>query len=260
MTRLPPFNPGPIVGIEIYARDVVVRRRGRAHPGNPVAPERGTIVELSRKSRSRLAFIANNTPVEFVTMVTLTYPRAWPSDGKTVKRNLRAFLSWCRRRWEKVSYLWFLEFQRRGAPHVHLFLDAAVPQAAAQKKVLFGAVSRSWYRIVGSDDLRHLGAGTRVERIREPDGARRYALKDAYKTRQKRVPVEYQNVGRFWGCSRNVPPAPAEIVPIDESTVRMLLDGWQYAPADGRMVYRVLYGCAERFAQSHAVTVWRDLC
>lgn len=260
MANLPPFDPGPIVGIRIYAKDVVVVRQGRLHPGNHgTAPKRGAITMLSKKSRQRLAFVANNTSVTFRTMVTLTYPREYPTDGKTIKKHLNAFLVWARRRFAKPSYLWFLEFQKRGAPHVHILLDYPLPQAEAGRRLLFGEVSAQWYKVVGSGDKRHLLAGTRCERIRKPDGAARYCLKYAYKTEQKCVPDGYRDIGRFWGCSRDVQPSVPRVIPIDEGTVRAVLADWDYCPDEDTLVYQTLFGCADRFRSYSGIRVWADL-
>ncbi|MCK5292649.1 MAG: hypothetical protein KAR39_11625, partial [Thermoplasmata archaeon] len=103
------YDPGPIVGVQIFRRDVVVKRRGRRHPNcENTNTGRGKIMFLSKKSRKRLAFIANNTGVVFRTMITLTYPGEFPNDGEDVKRNLHTFLIWCKRFFKRPSYLWFL--------------------------------------------------------------------------------------------------------------------------------------------------------
>lgn len=67
-------------------------------------------------------------------------------------------------------------------------------------------LARYWSKLQGNSAAvyrvhRHTKAW---EQIREPDGAARYALKYALKTRQKTVPSQYRDVGRFWGCSRSV--------------------------------------------------------
>lgn len=57
------------------------------------------------------------------------------------------------------------------------------------------------------------------EKIREADGAKRYALKYALKPDQKKVPKDFQDVGRFWGASRDVSssvPAGIEVDITDE--------------------------------------------
>ncbi|MEN6535739.1 MAG: hypothetical protein ABFD89_18895 [Bryobacteraceae bacterium] len=130
-------------------------------------------------------------------MLTLTYPCGFPSDGRTVKRHLRSFVERCRRMLGAAapteSLFWFLEFQARGAPHFHLFTTFSIDK---------GVVARWWYEIVGSDDERHLRAGTRIERLRSgKDGVVAYANKYAAKSEQKEVPPEYTSVGRFWGVA-----------------------------------------------------------
>lgn len=59
-------------------------------------------------------------------MVTLTYPGDWEvvaPDGASVKRHMvlwrKRFL---REYGEPARYIWKLEFQRRGAPHIHLWM------------------------------------------------------------------------------------------------------------------------------------------
>lgn len=260
MARLPSFDPGPIVGIKIYMRDVVVVRRGVLHRGNNgIAPKRGEITMLSKKSRQRLAFVANNTRVVFRTMITLTYPKEHTTDGKEVKKHLNTFLVWARRRFASPSYLWFLEFQQRGAPHIHMLLDTPLPQDRARKQDLYADVSAKWYNTVNSGDVKHLKAGTRCERIRKPDGAARYALKYAYKTKQKCVPEAYRNIGRFWGCSRDVTPEDVRVWPMDDGTVRSVLSDWEYCPSEDTLVYQTLFGCADKFRNYAGIRVYADL-
>jgi hypothetical protein len=258
----------PIKGVVVYKQDVVVvRESGNSKPD---APTRSEICEFSRKSRQRLAFVAANTDQVFQTMITLTYPGEYSTDGQQVKANFKAFLEWLTRDLgARPSYLWFLEFQKRGAPHFHLLITYPLPRVWREETVNVNGhqitrkrpsqaardwikhfrhrVSATWYRIVGSGDTRHLAAGTRVERIRKVDGAARYAVKYALKMYQKTVPPEYRNVGRFWGCSRDVIPVPRQEHRVTEDDVRGALEGWKYAPKEGRPVYQVLYGVADRF-------------
>lgn len=243
-----PFDLRPIgnvVGIEIYRSDVVVKREGFRPPDKERV--RAPIREFSKKSRQRLAFVASNTDVVFRTMVTLTYPRDFPSDGRVVKKHLNRFLQWLKRDSGRVSVLWFLEFQQRGAPHVHILIDRRIPRNAQQRSGLRLRVSSAWFRIVGSGDSRHLAAGTRTERLRSLEGGRRYAVKYAMKMRQKCVPELYQNVGRFWGATRDVKPRALDVVRCTEDDIRGVLEGWEYAPEEDRAIYRVLYNVSARF-------------
>jgi len=134
-------------------------------------------------------------------MVTLTYPYEFPTNGAESKNHLRRFLQELQREWKRDidwqgvrqlhSSFWFLEFQERGAPHYHIFTNWPI-----SKKW----VSSRWYDIVGSEDIRHLHAGTRTERLLTGRaGTISYASKYANKLVQKVVPAGFENVGRFWG-------------------------------------------------------------
>ncbi|GAG94775.1 unnamed protein product, partial [marine sediment metagenome] len=191
--------------------------------------------------------MAGNTDIDLVTLVTLTYPRVYPCDGKAVKKHLNTFLTWIRKRNKGVSYLWFLEFQRRGAPHIHMMLSCGLPRKATEKIAAYREIAQRWYTIVDSKDIRHLKAGTRTERIRTQDGARHYAVKYASKMAQKNVPPDFQNVGRFWGCSRDVPPKPQASVILDDATARTVLDGWKWYRGNDFPLYHTLYNTTERF-------------
>ena len=238
-------NIGPVTGIEIYKQDTVVVRSGTA-PSNDI-PERSEITMFSKKSRRRLAFVASNTDVVFRTMLTLTYPLEYPSDGKTVKKHFHAFLSWLRRDTGGTSYLWFLEFQKRGAPHFHILISMPMPSSVADRSAFRLRMSWTWYRLVGSGDLKHFAAGCRAARIRNKEGARNYTVKYAWKMKQKTIPKEYRNVGRLWGASRNVKPVCRQEVKCTEDDVRGVILNWKHAPDEDRTMYRVLYETASLF-------------
>jgi hypothetical protein len=231
--------------IQIYRNDVVVVRK--AHSARQDAPIRGDVKEFSLRSRKRLAFVAANTIVQFTQMITLTYPKEFPSDGRKVKSDLSNFLDFVRRDQARPDYLWFLEFQKRGAPHIHLLLDAPWPSTLRDKVNWRFRVRSAWYRIVGSGDEKHLLAGTSVEKLRTPEGGKRYAVKYALKMYQKIVPLGYRNCGRFWGHSQAVKPLPLGQYRCTEDDIRAVLEGWEHAPREDHPVYRVLYNQAERF-------------
>jgi hypothetical protein len=145
-------------------------------------------------------------------MLTLTYPSAYETDGKIVKSHLHLIRQWLHRR--GIKGVWFLEFQKRGAPHFHLLLDFNLPPPLITKKrthkgerspsfrtneKLHKEASAAWFRIVGSGDEKHLHAGICWEVLESHEAAMRYAAKHAAKPHQKEVPDNYLNVGRFWG-------------------------------------------------------------
>lgn len=228
----------PVVGVQLYRQDAVVVRQGTPRVG--VYPGRADVKTFSRASRQRLAFVASNTDVQFTSMLTLTYPQTFPNDGRDVKRNLHDFLVNLRNKVPGVSVLWFLEFQRRGAPHIHILLRGVRVWRPMQHWT-----SETWYRICDTGDLKHLAAGTRLERVRSPNGARNYAVKYAHKMVQKSVPVDYRNVGRFWGHSRDVKPVMRCETQCtnDDLAGALQVGGWSWLKGDV-IRYHTLYGAA----------------
>lgn len=161
--------------------------------------ERGTVKGFSPRSGARMRrFLRTCVPVYSV-MATLTYPGDYPTDGRAVKRHLDSFVKRAFRyidadgEWpdQPRSVFWFLEFQARGAPHFHLFLNFPIPRQL---------VAQWWFEIVASGDDRHLLAGTRIEALYHGRyGTIGYATKYAAKHEQKVVPPNFVNNGRFWG-------------------------------------------------------------
>lgn len=197
---------------------------------------RGDVTEFSDKSRRRLAFVASNTGVAFEKMVTLTYGERYPDNGMEVKRNLKAFLQWVRRNYGAFQYLWFLEFQARGAPHVHILLDV-------KEYMPYGDVAKAWCKIVNGDES-VLDASTRTEALRHKDG--RYAVKYAQKMRQKVVPKAFSDVGRLWGHSRGVKPVPIVTIDMVEEDLVAMTGNDRHVLNAVVAGYSVIYGAHEK--------------
>lgn len=244
-----------VVGVRVHKSDIEVVRRKHVEdePFDREPPPRGKVTEFSYKSRQRLAFTAANSLVTFQSMLTLTYPADFPSDGKTVKSHLNTFLQALRRR-TKQPYLWFLEFQRRGAPHFHILSAYRLPSPRNVVKRSNGAswetfkpdddwAAQRWYEIVGSGDLNHWRCGTSWEAIRSKDGGARYAVKYAYKLEQKSVPEDYSNVGRMWGHSRDVKPPERPLTKLPVSTILELCRDGDKPPE----AFKYVFGGAQRY-------------
>jgi hypothetical protein len=158
-------------------------------------PRRGKVREFSRRSRTRLQQTLCAVPIAHVgrglLFITLTYPRAWPGDWLTWKRQLDTLGKRMKRQFPNFGAVWKLEPQKRGAPHFHL-LVVGVPFIAKDW------LSRAWFEIVQSGDARHLAAGTQVQLARSHRGVVSYAAK--YTAKREQLPASWQDgVGRFWG-------------------------------------------------------------
>lgn len=128
---------------------------------------------------------------------SLTYPSEFPINGQMCKGHLRAWRERYQRAFGAPVAAWKQEFQARGAPHYHLYHVAPdLPLPDFQQWL-----SRSWYDVVDSGDLKHLGAGTSCEVARDNAAFyfAGYTSGGKNKEYQHAVPEGFQNVGRFWG-------------------------------------------------------------
>jgi hypothetical protein len=179
-----------------------------------VVSKRGIIQTFSIRSRKRMMNLAariekENTPI----FVTLTYPEVFPS-AIGAKRDFKVFIQRIKRLWSNLGYMWKLEFQKRGAPHFHLFLWN-VDFIEALKKI-----SNIWYEVCGTNDQNHLLAGTRVEKIIISNGIMSYASKYLGKIISEESP---EGLGRIWGYGGNIPISSGEEYIInDRETYKIL--------------------------------------
>lgn len=206
----PKSRASEIHSITVMNLDVQLKRSFH----NTESPRKGgglrsEITKLSDASRRRLISSARNIP-NLTTMITFTFPHEdyaihsngnFMYDGEFVK-------NCCRKLRQALVYrglygFWFLEFQKRGAPHFHFIVSGAMQPSEVSK------LKRTWHRMVGSSCPHHLERGVKYEILRKQSAAGSYAAKYSSKDEQKTVPPRYQNVGRFWGLfGKN--PASAE--------------------------------------------------
>jgi hypothetical protein len=136
-------------------------------------------------------------------MITLTVPHI-EKDGKLFKGLLDRYLcSMMKKAPAGASATWFLEFQKRGAPHVHILTNFIVPMEWTDR--VWPELWRPRLEELFSPDaavetfLHMQQASTRTEALRSQGVMKAYAIKYSTKADQKSVPSEYAHVGRFWG-------------------------------------------------------------
>lgn len=184
--------------IEVYERDIKVRKRilskevkdrRKGKPGR-------RIVAFSKASRRNMKFKLRNVNLgKKPFILTLTYPSIFPTSGKEVKAHWDLMRRWLTYR--NLSGFWFLEFQKRGAPHIHVLLTGYVSPEKVKKH---------WIKVIKAspEDVERINAysrnGAHVEIVRDAERVQvSYACKYAAKAEQKEVPAEFHDVGRFWG-------------------------------------------------------------
>lgn len=187
-----------VVGVRLLDHDRTARTAGaRRHtPAGWFDAEgvwrtptpRRVITGWSRKSRANMTralseldyaplWASGRTPA----MLTLTYPGDWLAaapDAATVKRHLRALARrWARTWGQAPAYLWKQEFQRRGAPHLHVF---AVPEhgeawcRCCGRRLDFRTwLGHTWADVVAADDTNCLSCGYACACDGPPDTERR---------------------------------------------------------------------------------------
>jgi hypothetical protein len=186
------------------------------------------IREWSPKSRKNCVRILAACPLpEAWDMITLTYPGEFPCDGGQVHRDLETFLDRLQRRFGGLRLIWKLEFQRRGAPHLMIFLERPASIWIGERQ---SWLEGAWIGVLGVNG--YLRA-TWIEWDGDPI---RYILKYLRKKKDKEyqhvVPAGYVNVGRWWGI-RNMRPSweILRLTPKDFFTMRRLLCRWRRASA-----------------------------
>jgi hypothetical protein len=154
-------------------------------------------------------------------MVTLTYPGDWETvapDGASVKRHMVLWRKRFHREYgESARYIWKLEFQHRGAPHIRLWM--APPTGTGRTGRSFREwLSHTWAEIVNHPDpeqkARHLLAGTAIDvlnGLRACDPKRLAIYFTKHSSPNTLSDKEYQHIvptlwrrpgcgpGRFWG-------------------------------------------------------------
>jgi len=244
-----------VAGMKVWKNDVqIIWKPVREETFDHVAGIRVAITERSRAARKRLSFTVSNTETVIVGMIVLTWKIA-PMDGKIVKRQLGDLFDALRRQIGKaIEWLWWLEFQKRGAPHIHILTAGSVHddfqtvrrwRRRKWRNIYTGQIvdwlGQKWLKIIKADKCEASQKFTRGgiwEKFDKPDGAARYCAKDAWKPHQTKVPEQYQNVGAWWHRSRGFksPELLAELH-ADEYAIRRGLN-----LEAGEKLFPVLFG------------------
>lgn len=237
---------------------------------------RGEVRCFSAKARRRLLnFLAkfNEKSTPHVAFLTLTYPSKFTRNRKEWYQHLDRFNKALKRKYGHVWAVWKLEPQDRkdqpkeqhGAPHFHLLIGFDEPRMGLHFmddgedfKSACRWVVETWYRIVGSNDPKHLRVGTRLEPMRSWDGLMFYASK--YIGKETSMPDWWES-GRFWG-KFGKPPIDLKDEPITpKHVVHLKRLARRYLHSKGfKLRTRVPGGLAVRWKEKTALEAlaWAD--
>jgi hypothetical protein len=178
----------------VYENDIIFKKQGSSN-AKLCERKRGKVNGLSKSAQKRMRLVARNIGYNMIAELGLTYPQNYPHDGRIVENHKRNFMKRLARM--GISGMWVKEFQtKRGergngyAPHFHMMVTKWI---SPQK------LSRMWYEVVSSGDIKHLKGGTHIQYIRNRERMGAYFAKYMTKTDQKEIPEDYINAGRMWG-------------------------------------------------------------
>lgn len=124
-----------VVGCDVWASDVIIRYHVTEHQAAG-GGARCEISDFSEASRSELRHFVCNSETVALGMITLTYPSRHPVDGRVSKSHLDNFFRSVRRQYSgQFEYLWFMEFQIRGAPHYHILTAGSIHEGLSKTVV-----------------------------------------------------------------------------------------------------------------------------
>jgi hypothetical protein len=189
--------------LKVYKRGVALSGlKGRGGcPG-----KRGIITDFSAAVRRRLSKVFIQGP--WRSMVTLTYHH-WDNNNMPYRMCKKQSNSWkqeLRRR--GILYMWVVEFQRRGAPHYHVWLDRELSETERIE------IMECWLRVSGQEndnqarDFALHSASYTPWTITEKSN---YAAKYGDKNKTKVLPAGVKSFGKWWGCSYNLKLEQEEI-------------------------------------------------
>lgn len=192
--------------ILVLSNDAIVMRPGVGTlPKHLEGVKRRPIEGMSDASRRRLVIVLGNCSPVPRTMITCTQSWKLRPDVKSMKSARKSILRWVKRK--GGEYVWTWEFQGTGNPHLHIWTDVQCCSESQYDKELSLSAGEAWVKgggWTGPDADKSARIGTRVEHLRSPDGAARYAAKEGSKRVQKERPEEYLRIGKAWGCSKGI--------------------------------------------------------
>lgn len=197
--------PPPVVAVRLKKTSVEVIRGGCEALGGG---KKSQMTMVSKKSVRNAVEVLTNSEPELNSMIVCTYPETYPDDGRIVKAHHKALLEAMRRKFGDFSYFTAVEYQSRGAPHLHIAVslkldDYGSPVTLKRKKAgrrypAFQTVKSqqdwlfsTWLEIISKPDIAYNGEPLDWSGIDEDDLE---AMEKAY---------HHYNAGFSWEVMRD---------------------------------------------------------
>lgn len=222
-----------------------VKIKVRSPKGEKTRPaKRGRVSEFSPDAARRLGWAYSQGP--WRGMLTLTYPGGEPVTYEEFACHRHRILLHLKAR--GIRYLWVLEWQRRGVPHLHIWVDRDMETETVTTETVRQKLSDrirqtefvrqkmtdkkcpqwkdaicQWLRIIGANDNEKavkVGLHPMSWCAWEVRVGNNYAAKYANKREQKGLPTGIEHFGRWWGVSRGT-IQPSYATEVDEEVVNV---------------------------------------
>lgn len=181
--------------VAVYANDVVTRRRSKLPRKRLGGGTRTSVKPYSKSSiRKFVFFFRNIEPLRC--WLTLTYPVEFPHQAAVIRDHRKKICRWLTA--HGISYVWVIEFQKRGAPHFHLVLNSQPDR---------DALVSYWGSLASPSKSSKADKCVYLAPARSWDLTVRYFTK--FKPRQRSVPALIEGeLGRWWGHTKDITADP----------------------------------------------------
>lgn len=164
-------------------------------------PSERKIVAFSENSRRNLKKKLSRIRFDLYKenyFVTLTFHNVFPQHRKELKRLIDNFNKSLNRLDFKLHYIWKLELQKRGAPHLHYMLLFKKSLKYSERAKLARKIRHSWNNQLTDKNELTYKMSVNIQEVRDNNRTVNYICKYIEKTDDSTASVD---LGRRWGTS-----------------------------------------------------------
>jgi len=144
---------------------------------------------------------------------TFTFHDVWPKNQTGLKNILDKFSKRLNRLYDEVAFVWKLEYQKRGAPHMHYFVLIKKYMGYKERQNFARDIKKAWTESVGDTDREFIQMSVDIREVANNHKTANYLTKYIAKV-DGLVPEHH--FGRFWAISNNLNENPLIVLPVTE--------------------------------------------
>jgi hypothetical protein len=191
-------------------------RKNPSNPNNTVNIERKikSFSENSRRNLSKHLCKIRFSSYKHRFFVTLTFHNKFPANQTTFKKILDNFNKRLMRFNHELSYIWKLEYQQRGTPHLHYLLLLKKRLSYGERTDFVRLIKTAWIECVGDDDELFKQMSVDIREVSNNGKTANYLLKYIGKINDEAI---NHTLGRIWAVSENLDENPLRVIKVDET-------------------------------------------